>query len=71
MEVPGLCTPRMVMQGEGAGYLIEHSSRLPLRKHGGVQDIADAVLFLLQSQFIAGQVIYVDGGRHLYGGGLA
>jgi NAD(P)-dependent dehydrogenase (short-subunit alcohol dehydrogenase family) len=32
----------------------------------GEQDIADAIAFLIQSDFITGNVIYVDGGRHLH-----
>lgn len=61
---PGLILPP---PGQDERYLIEHSSRVPLCKHGTVQDIAEAVLFLLEAEFVTGQVIYVDGGRHLYG----
>jgi pteridine reductase len=64
---PGLILPP---PGQDDRYLLEHSRLLPLRKHGSVEDIAEAVLFLLQAKFITGQVIYVDGGRHLYRGGL-
>ena len=39
---------------------------VPLQRHGGPQDIADAIAFLVQSDFITGNVIYVDGGRHLH-----
>ena len=28
-------------------------------------DIAEAIVFLLRSDFITGHVLYVDGGRHL------
>jgi len=41
---------------------------VPLQRHGGLPDITRAVLFLLESEFVTGQVIYVDGGRHLVGG---
>ena len=41
---------------------------LPLKRRGGLADITRALLFLLQSDFVTGQVIYVDGGRHLIGG---
>jgi NAD(P)-dependent dehydrogenase (short-subunit alcohol dehydrogenase family) len=37
----------------------------PLRRHGDPQDVAAAVVFLAQSDFITGQIIYVDGGWHL------
>lgn len=39
--------------------------RTPLAKVGDGDDIADTVLFLIQSDFITGQVILVDGGRML------
>lgn len=39
--------------------------RTPLAKVGSGEDIADAVFFLAQSEFITGQVILVDGGRTL------
>ncbi len=38
-----------------------------LKRHGRAEDVSSAVLFLLQSDFITGQVIYVDGGQHLQG----
>ncbi len=40
---------------------------VPLRRVGSVEDIVAAVLFLLESPFITGQVIFVDGGRHMRG----
>jgi 3-oxoacyl-[acyl-carrier protein] reductase/pteridine reductase len=39
--------------------------RAPLRRTGTAEDIDDAVVFLVQSAFITGQVIVVDGGRTL------
>jgi NAD(P)-dependent dehydrogenase (short-subunit alcohol dehydrogenase family) len=41
------------------------AAALPLRRHGDPRDIADAVLFLIRSEFITGEILYVDGGRHL------
>lgn len=38
-----------------------------LGRVGDVEDVTDAVMFLLESGFITGQVIFVDGGRHLKG----
>jgi pteridine reductase len=38
-----------------------------LKKIGSVEEITRTVLFLLQSDFITGQVIFVDGGRHIRG----
>lgn len=59
---PGLVLPPA---GEDVGYLQKLAENIPLKRHGGVDDILKAVRFLLDSQFITGQVIYVDGGDHL------
>jgi NAD(P)-dependent dehydrogenase (short-subunit alcohol dehydrogenase family) len=38
----------------------------PLGRWGGAVEIAKAVLFLVDSEFVTGECIRVDGGRHLY-----
>lgn len=38
----------------------------PLGRWGGAQEIAKAVLFLIETDFVTGECIRVDGGRHLY-----
>jgi NAD(P)-dependent dehydrogenase (short-subunit alcohol dehydrogenase family) len=37
----------------------------PLGRWGGTEEIVKAVLFLLDSAFVTGEVIRVDGGRHI------
>jgi NAD(P)-dependent dehydrogenase (short-subunit alcohol dehydrogenase family) len=37
----------------------------PLRRWGGADEIAKAVLFLVETDFVTGETIRVDGGRHL------
>jgi len=39
----------------------------PLQTHGCEEDITEAVAYLLGSRFVTGQVLYIDGGRHLRG----
>jgi pteridine reductase len=60
---PGLILPP---PGKDESYLQGLIETVPLQRHGGPQDIADAIAFLIRSNFITGQVIYVDGGRHLH-----
>ena len=62
---PGLILPP---KGKDESYLDGLARSLPLKRHGGPADITGAVLFLLQNDFVTGQVVYVDGGRHLIGG---
>jgi NAD(P)-dependent dehydrogenase (short-subunit alcohol dehydrogenase family) len=44
----------------------ETMNATPLRRWGGAAEIAKAVLFLVDSNFVTGECIRVDGGRHLY-----
>lgn len=62
---PGLILPP---EGRDESYLKKLARTNPLNAYGGPGDIVEAVLFLIQSPFITGQIIYVDGGRHMLGG---
>ncbi|HYA88916.1 MAG TPA: SDR family oxidoreductase [Nitrospirota bacterium] len=59
---PGLILPP---SGQDDAYLESLARTVPLRRHGSPSDITDAALYLLKGDFVTGQVIYVDGGRHL------
>ena len=59
---PGLVLPP---PGEDVSYLEKLAPLIPLKRHGCARDIAQAAVFLITSSFITGQVVYVDGGRHL------
>lgn len=61
---PGLILPP---PGQDISYLEKLSVTNPLKRFGSPDDITNAVLFLLSSDFITGQVIFVDGGYHLKG----
>jgi NAD(P)-dependent dehydrogenase (short-subunit alcohol dehydrogenase family) len=37
----------------------------PLARHGSPEDIAKAVIFLIEQEYITGEIIRVDGGEHL------
>jgi len=59
---PGLILPP---SGKDKSYLNELTGTVPLKRHGKPGDVADAAGFLAMSDFVTGQVIYVDGGRHM------
>ncbi len=61
---PGLILPP---EGKEASYLEALAETNPLHAVGSPEDIADGVIFLLQSAFVTGQTLYVDGGRHMRG----
>jgi NAD(P)-dependent dehydrogenase (short-subunit alcohol dehydrogenase family) len=59
---PGLILPP---PGKDRSYLKRLEHTVPLKRHGNPNDVAQAVLFLLKSDFLTGTIIAVDGGRHL------
>ena len=70
LQVNGVA-PGAVMPPEefGDDYLDGLTADLPLRRRGYPKDISDATLYLLGASFVTGQVIFVDGGRHIRLGG--
>lgn len=61
---PGVILPPPGKTEEDLERLAETN---PMHACGTVQDVAEAVVFLLGSGFVTGQVIFVDGGRHMKG----
>ena len=61
---PGLILPP---PGEDIAYLQNLAHTNPLNRIGSPAGITGAVLFLLNSEFVTGQVIFVDGGYHMKG----
>jgi NAD(P)-dependent dehydrogenase (short-subunit alcohol dehydrogenase family) len=66
IRVNGVC-PGMTLAptGKEEGYLHRLSTAVPLKRPGNPQQIASAVLFLLDNDFITGQILYIDGGEHI------
>ena len=62
---PGLILPP---PGKDESYLEALKDRNLLKRIGRLEDITNAVLFLLRSPFVTGQVVFVDGGYGLLGG---
>lgn len=60
---PGPILPPKSIRKE---VLEEVKRATPLKRWGGAEEIAKAVLFLIESDFVTGECIRVDGGRHLY-----
>jgi len=59
---PGLVLPP---KGKDEKYLLNLAENIPLKTIGNVNDIIKAFLFLLDSKFVTGQILYIDGGDHL------
>ncbi|MBN2352048.1 MAG: SDR family oxidoreductase [Spirochaetales bacterium] len=61
---PGLVLPP---EGMDAEYFAGRIKDVPLGRHGEPGDVARAVVFLLASPFVTGEVLFVDGGQRLRG----
>jgi len=59
--------PILPPPGGGQATLTERSRHVPMGRPGSPEDVVRAVLFLAESPYVTGQVIYVDGGAHLTG----
>jgi NAD(P)-dependent dehydrogenase (short-subunit alcohol dehydrogenase family) len=59
---PGLILPPA---GKDEKYVERLAQTVPLKRRGSPEDIAAAAVFLATSEFVTGETIYVDGGRHL------
>lgn len=59
---PGLILPP---PGKDESYIERLTDTVPMKKHGEPEDVAGAVVYLAKSDFLTGEVIFVDGGRHL------
>jgi pteridine reductase len=57
---PGVVLPAGTRSEE---YIAWRVSGIPLRRQGSTDDIAGAILFLLRSPFVTGQILTVDGGE--------
>ncbi|MCK5675277.1 MAG: SDR family oxidoreductase [Spirochaetales bacterium] len=61
---PGIIIPDNIQDEKS---LIRLKEGNPLKRIGTPAEVSSTALFLLQNEFITGQVIYVDGGRNLKG----
>jgi len=52
--------------GKGIKYLRDNAGPVPLKRQVTPCEVAEAVVFLLQSDSITGQIVYVDGGQNLH-----
>lgn len=65
VRVNAIAPGTITMEGDPPEWEGDFIKLAPLRRTGKPSDIADSVLFLVQSKFITGQVLVVDGGRAL------
>ncbi len=65
VRVNAIAPGTITMPGDPPEWEADFVKVAPLRRTGAPSDVADAVVFLVHSQFMTGQVLVVDGGRTL------
>lgn len=65
ITVNAIAPGTITFEGDAAELESDFVRRAPLARTGKGSDIAEAVAFLAESEFITGQVLVVDGGRSL------
>jgi pteridine reductase len=65
VRVNAVAPGTIIMPGDPPEWEADFIKLAPLRRTGAPSEIADAVLFLVHSQFMTGQTIVLDGGRTL------
>jgi NAD(P)-dependent dehydrogenase (short-subunit alcohol dehydrogenase family) len=51
--------------GEDEDYAQRLATKVPMRRPGGTEPVASAVLALIENDFVTGEIVRVDGGGHL------
>jgi len=59
---PGMILPP---PGEDQSYLERKAGKIPAQRVGSPEEIAKALIFLLRSDFVTGDLVFVTGGEHL------
>jgi NAD(P)-dependent dehydrogenase (short-subunit alcohol dehydrogenase family) len=65
VRVNAIAPGTITMPGDPPEWQSDFIKLAPLRRTGTPSDITDAVVFLVQSNFMTGQILVVDGGRTL------
>ena len=59
---PGLILPP---PGQDQSYLERKADQIPVQRVGSPKEIANTLIYLLRSDFVTGDLIFVTGGEHL------
>jgi pteridine reductase len=65
VRVNAVAPGTITMSGDPSEWEADFIRRAPLHRTGTTEDVADAVSFLIHSEFITGHILVLDGGRTL------
>jgi pteridine reductase len=59
---PGLTLPP---DGKDEDYLMNLAGKIPMKRPGGVKPLLQSLDFIIENQFLTGQILFCDGGENL------
>ena len=65
VRVNAIAPGTITMAGDPSEWEADYVRRAPLQRTGTPEDVADAVMYLVQARFVTGHVLVLDGGRTL------
>lgn len=65
VRVNAIAPGTITMTGDPTDWETDYIRRAPLHRTGAPADVASSVSFLIQAEFVTGQVLVLDGGRTL------
>lgn len=65
IRVNAIAPGTITMAGDPSEWEADYVRRAPLQRTGMPDDVADAVMYLIQASFVTGHVLVLDGGRTL------
>lgn len=66
IRINGIC-PGIILppKGKDHRFLLNLAEETPLKRIGKLEDIQKAIQFLIECDFVTGQILFIDGGEHL------
>lgn len=65
-KVNGICPGAILFKdGQNLSLFKEHASSSPLARHASLDELYQTIRYLIETPSITGQIIYLDGGKHL------
>jgi len=66
IRVNGICPgPILPPEAFGDAYLSAIAEKTPMKRPGKIDDVLSALKYLIESNYINGEILYVDGGQRL------
>ena len=65
IRVNAICPGLVLPPDDKINFFNDMIKSIPLKKAGNIDNITKALSFLINNDFVTGQILYIDGGQHL------